>query len=165
MLRWREQVEMKLAEWRTTIRSFAKYKVTWLALAGQQDPKNSGFIAYAKQQAAIFEQREAEGRTLLQTHATLSEKYGCIADDALDLLGFVNVRRAWDQSKEDDILKPYLVGGGVGVERVDDSDDDDWKTLDGEESEEDEEEAAEEVAGVEEEVGKVSTAGATRFRG
>jgi hypothetical protein len=36
--------------------------------------------------------------------------------------------------------------------------------LDGEESEEDEEEAAEEVEGMEEEVGKVSTAGATRFR-
>ncbi|KAJ7835903.1 hypothetical protein B0H14DRAFT_3460986 [Mycena olivaceomarginata] len=69
----------------------------------------------------------------------LSEKYGCIADNVLDLLGFVNVRCEWDQSKEDDILKPYLVGGG---------------TLDGEESEEDEEEAAEEVEGVEEEVGK-----------
>ncbi|KAJ7849674.1 hypothetical protein B0H14DRAFT_2582385 [Mycena olivaceomarginata] len=156
MLRWREQVEMKLAEWQTTIRSFAKYKVTWLALAGQQDPKNTGFIVYAKQQAAIFEQREAKGRTLLQMHTMLSEKYGCITDNALDLLGFVNVRREWDQSKEDNILKPYLVGGGVGVERVDDSDDDDWKTLDGEESKEDEEEAAEEVEGVEEEVGKHS---------
>ncbi|KAJ7124151.1 hypothetical protein C8R44DRAFT_530114, partial [Mycena epipterygia] len=54
MERWREQVEMKLAEWRTTIRSFAAYKDAWTQLAAAQNAENIGHIAYAKQKAYMF---------------------------------------------------------------------------------------------------------------
>ncbi|KAJ7025262.1 hypothetical protein C8F04DRAFT_1269385 [Mycena alexandri] len=97
MERWREQVETILADWRTMIRSFAKYKETWTTLATMQDSNNIGRIAYAKQKAVIYARRESEGRRLLGEHKLLGPRYGCIADDHLDLVGFVTVNRKFDQ--------------------------------------------------------------------
>ncbi|KAJ6540594.1 hypothetical protein B0H19DRAFT_1269160 [Mycena capillaripes] len=138
MERWREQVETILADWRTGLRSFAKYKETWTTLAGMQEPQNIGHIAYAKQKAAMFAQRELEGRTLLPKHPTLGVKYGCITDDALDLVGFVKRNREMDQELQDAIFKEHrrdfevresaLAGKHEGREEVEEDSEDDWLT-------------------------------------
>ncbi|KAJ7700979.1 hypothetical protein B0H16DRAFT_1747027 [Mycena metata] len=109
MERWREQVETILADWRTTIRSFAKYKETWTTLATMQDSNDIGRIAYAKQKAAIYARRESEGRRLLGEHKMLGPKYGCIADDHLDLVAFVTANRQLDQGVLDAVFDEYRV--------------------------------------------------------
>ncbi|KAK6974848.1 hypothetical protein R3P38DRAFT_2811366 [Favolaschia claudopus] len=128
--RWREQIEMKLAEWRTTLRSFAKYTETWTALAAAQNPADIGFVAYAKEQAAIFSRRETEGRDLLKRHVKLYEKYGCIEDEHLDLIQFVTTRRREDTDLWDTILSRHSLRKEV--------------VSDGEETEEEEEDTSEE---------------------
>ncbi|KAF8135240.1 hypothetical protein K438DRAFT_1640334, partial [Mycena galopus ATCC 62051] len=149
MERWREQIEMKLAEWRTTMWSFAKYRDVWTELAKQEDPHDIGYIAYATQQAAIFEERGGQGRALLTAHPTLSTKYGPIEDENLDLVNFVSANRARDKALEDEIFTAYRATQNVALREdgVDEDEDADWRTVDGSESEEDEEEAAEEVDG------------------
>ncbi|KAJ7447699.1 hypothetical protein FB451DRAFT_777855 [Mycena latifolia] len=107
MERWREQLEMKLAEWRTTIRSFAAYKNAWTTLAASQDARDIGHIAYAKRKAAMYARRESEGRTTLPSHKMLGPKYGAIVDDALDLVDFVLKNREADQALQDAIFSQY----------------------------------------------------------
>ncbi|KAJ7449748.1 hypothetical protein B0H11DRAFT_1743513, partial [Mycena galericulata] len=104
MERWREQVEMKLAELRTTIRSFAAYKRIWTQLALEQDATQIGHIAYAKQKAHMFGLQEAEGRGALENDKTLGPKYGCIVDDEFDLLAFIQQNRAEDTALFDAVL-------------------------------------------------------------
>ncbi|KAJ7838667.1 hypothetical protein B0H14DRAFT_2588497, partial [Mycena olivaceomarginata] len=105
MERWREQVEILLADWRTTIRSFAMYRETWTRLAEMQNPEDIGHIAYAKQKADMFSKRESEGRLLLPAHQTLGPKYGAIVEDDLDLVDFVMQRRSRHQEMLDAVLE------------------------------------------------------------
>ncbi|KAJ7789580.1 hypothetical protein B0H14DRAFT_2397373 [Mycena olivaceomarginata] len=105
MERWREQVEILLADWRTTIRSFAMYRETWTRLAETQNPEDIGHIAYAKQKADMFSKRESEGRLLLPAHQTLGPKYGAIVEDDLDLVDFVMQRRSRHQEMLDAVLE------------------------------------------------------------
>ncbi|KAK6966548.1 hypothetical protein R3P38DRAFT_2816040 [Favolaschia claudopus] len=142
MERWREQVEMKLAEWRTTVRSFAKYKEIWTKLAAIQDSSDVGFIAYAKDQAAIFGRREAEGGTLLERHQSLS-KYRVIEDPNLDLLNFVMERRKQDTAIRDAILQEH---SRKSASSEDDDETEEEPSVEETESEEDEFEAEEELA-------------------
>ncbi|KAJ7027283.1 hypothetical protein C8F04DRAFT_1267195 [Mycena alexandri] len=142
MERWREQVETILADWRTTIRSFAKYKETWTTLATMQDSKDLGRIAYAKQKAAIYARRESEGRRLLGEHKLLGPKYGCIADDHLDLIGFVTANRKLDQEALDAVFAQYRAkqasdlaerearGTAKTAEDPIDDDEDEWESSD-----------------------------------
>ncbi|KAJ7743519.1 hypothetical protein DFH07DRAFT_777435, partial [Mycena maculata] len=155
MERWREQVEMKLAEWRTTIRSFARYKDIWTILADRQDSTQIGLIAYAKQKANMFAHREMEGRTALAKHTTLS-KYKDIVGDDFDLVAFVTKKREEDKALQNDALKHGAEVAAAAAQRArereaigeeSDDDDDEWMDED-QESEEDEEEAAEEEADV-----------------
>lgn len=142
-----------MAEWRTAIRSFTKYKETWTKLIELQDPHDTGLIAYARKTAHMFGKREEEGRTALGLHPTLGTKYGHIADDNIKLLDIVLANRAMDKEREEEILKQCDAEAAAralasalrddeGVES-----DDDWQTVDSEESEEDEEEAEEQVEG------------------
>ncbi|KAF7341419.1 CxC2 domain-containing protein [Mycena venus] len=105
MERWREEVETLLADWRTTIRSFAMYKETWARLAELQNPADIGHIAYAKQKADMFSKRELEGQRLLPAHKTLGPKYGAIVKDDLDLVEFVMQRRSRHQAMLDAVLE------------------------------------------------------------
>lgn len=105
MERWREQVEILLADWWTTIRSFAMYRETWTRLAEMQNPEDIGHIAYAKQKADMFSKRESEGRLLLPAHQTLGPKYGAIVEDDLDLVDFVMQRRSRHQEMLDAVLE------------------------------------------------------------
>jgi hypothetical protein len=105
MERWREQVEIILADWRTSIRSFRRSGEVWMELASTQDAADMGHIAYAKWQAHIYAQREKQGRTLIREHPMLGPKYGYIADDALDLVAFVTKNREEDQRLQDEILE------------------------------------------------------------
>ncbi|KAJ7308616.1 hypothetical protein DFH08DRAFT_1051022 [Mycena albidolilacea] len=105
MERWREQVEILLADWRTTIRSFAMYRETWTRLAEMQNLEDIGHIAYAKQKADMFSKRESEGRLLLPAHQTLGPKYGAIVEDDLDLVDFVMQRRSRHQEMLDAVLE------------------------------------------------------------
>lgn len=142
MERWREQVETILADWRTTIRSFAKYKETWTTLATMQDSNNIGRIAYAKQKAAIYARRESEGRRLLGEHKLLGPRYGCIADDHLDLVGFVTANRKLDQEALDAVFAQYRAkqasdlaesearGTAKTAEDPIDDDEDEWESSD-----------------------------------
>ncbi|KAK6985231.1 hypothetical protein R3P38DRAFT_2575035, partial [Favolaschia claudopus] len=141
MERWREQVEMKLADWRTTVRSFAKYKEIWTKLAAIQDSSDVGFIAYAKDQAAIFGRREAEGGTLLERHQSLS-KYRVIEDPNLDLLNFVMERRKQDTAIRDAILQEH---SRKSASSEDDDETEEEPSVEETESEEDEFEAEEEL--------------------
>ncbi|KAJ7889990.1 hypothetical protein B0H13DRAFT_1887753 [Mycena leptocephala] len=105
MERWREQVEIILADWRTSIRSFVRSAEVWMELASTQDTADIGHIAYAKRQAHIYAQREKQGRTFIGDHPTLGPKYGCIADDNLNLVGFVTKNREEDQRLQDAVLE------------------------------------------------------------
>ncbi|KAJ6556871.1 hypothetical protein DFH09DRAFT_1084575 [Mycena vulgaris] len=82
--------EAALAEIRTTIRSFAGYKVAWAKLAELQDPANIGHIAYAKQKSWMFGRREELGRNALK----MMPRYAELADDDADLVAFVEAERA-----------------------------------------------------------------------
>ncbi|KAJ7195277.1 hypothetical protein B0H12DRAFT_1082238 [Mycena haematopus] len=139
MERWREEVETVLADWRTTIRSFEKYKKTWGQLAEMQDPNNTGHIAYAKQKADMFAKRELEGRTLLPAHKVLGPKYGMIVQD-VDLVEFVTQNRRRDQTLLDGVLEAARkeeeerqekgLEGDADSEIEDESDEEDWDTDD-----------------------------------
>ncbi|KAJ7488488.1 hypothetical protein B0H11DRAFT_1912979 [Mycena galericulata] len=88
MLRWQEQVEQKLAEIRTTIRSFAAYKEAWTRMAsleGENSKSRIGHIAYAKQKADMFRIREDYARAALRTYP----EYACLEPDDADLYAFV----------------------------------------------------------------------------
>jgi hypothetical protein len=89
MERWREEVEAKLAELRTTSRSFAMYKkAVWTRLADEQlarDPTKLGRIAYAKQKANMFGTREQSARDALRSYP----EYAGLADDDADLVKLV----------------------------------------------------------------------------
>ncbi|KAK7059995.1 CxC2 domain-containing protein, partial [Favolaschia claudopus] len=84
MLRQLEVGEAKLAEIRTTIRSFDQYSVIWTSLAEQQDTADIGRIAYAKQKAWMFAQRAELGRAALRPK---------LADSDEDFLKFVEEER------------------------------------------------------------------------
>jgi hypothetical protein len=105
MERWREQVEIILADWQMSIRSFVRSAEVWMELASTQDTVDIGHIAYAKRQAHIYAQREKQGRTFIGDHPTLGPKYGCIADDNLNLVGFVTKNREEDQRLQDAVLE------------------------------------------------------------
>ncbi|KAJ6467656.1 hypothetical protein C8R47DRAFT_1056068 [Mycena vitilis] len=89
MRRWQEEGEAKLAELRTTIRSFDAYKVAFTQMANQQDVQKQGHIAYAKQKAWMFGRRAELGRKALLA----MPKYAVLADGDADLLAFVNAER------------------------------------------------------------------------
>ncbi|KAJ7845314.1 hypothetical protein B0H13DRAFT_1908459 [Mycena leptocephala] len=146
MERWREQVEIVMADWRTSIRSFMRSGEVWMQLAATQDAADIGHIAYAKWQAHICAQREKQGRTLIGDHPTLGPKYGCIADDNLDLVAFVTKNREEDQRLQDALLEHCRVlEVDEAAERQsreeggEEEDEDEWET-DNEGNEEDEEE-------------------------
>lgn len=107
MLRWREQLEAKLAEWRTTIRSFAAYKDAWTKLVALQPAENIGHIAYAKQKAAMFAKREREGRTVLADDRLLGKRYGSIVNDDFDLVAFVTANRVEDAESLERVFREY----------------------------------------------------------
>ncbi|KAJ6466512.1 hypothetical protein DFH09DRAFT_956689 [Mycena vulgaris] len=119
MERWREQIEIKLAEWRTTIRSFARYKLAWAEVAELQQPEDHGYIAYAKQKSAMFAARELEGRMGLPLDSKLGAKYGCIVDDDFDIVRFVQDRRKDDAVRRESIFKFYRETEAAGEEAMD----------------------------------------------
>ncbi|KAJ7018652.1 hypothetical protein C8F04DRAFT_1198692 [Mycena alexandri] len=102
MQRWQEEVEAKLAELRTTFRSFALYKEAWTKMANCQDASDIGHIAYAKQKAEMFRRREEEGRDALRRTAP---KYASLAADDTDLVEFVTAERAIYQEMFQRILE------------------------------------------------------------
>ncbi|KAJ7615940.1 hypothetical protein FB45DRAFT_841586 [Roridomyces roridus] len=103
MMRQLELVEAKLAEIRTTIRSFEAYHDVWTKIAGAQEeanPKHAGHIAYAKQKAWMFGQRAARGRERLRL-----TNYPSLAEEDADLVGFVSARRKEYEEELAGILK------------------------------------------------------------
>ncbi|KAJ7089452.1 hypothetical protein C8R44DRAFT_892407 [Mycena epipterygia] len=132
-LRWREQLEAKLAEWRTTIRSFTAYKDAWTKLAGLQPAQNIGHVAYTKQKAAMFAQREREGRTALADDRLLGQKYGAIVDNDFDLVAFVTANRAQDAELVQRVFQEYdnaqRLKESASPQGEDDSEsEDEWET-------------------------------------
>ncbi|KAK7035593.1 hypothetical protein R3P38DRAFT_3183388 [Favolaschia claudopus] len=92
-LRQAEVVEAKLAEIRTTIRSFERYSRAWKNMAEQQlknDPTKIGHVAYAKQKAWMFQRRAELGREALHC----MPRYSTLAEDDADLVAFVTAQRS-----------------------------------------------------------------------
>ncbi|KAJ7658473.1 hypothetical protein B0H17DRAFT_1262267 [Mycena rosella] len=126
MQRWQEQLEAKLAELRTTIRSFAAYKIAWAKMADLQASSDIGHIAYAKQKSWMFGERETLGREALRK----MPKYAALAEDDTDLVAFVEAERAIHQAT----LQAILEAGGkdrlIAGDQLEESDDDSrmlWK--------------------------------------
>jgi hypothetical protein len=111
MQRWEEQVEQKLAELRTTIRSFAGYKVVWTKLADTQDQDQLGRVAYAKQKAAMWEARENQARSALLGYP----EYTHLERDDVDFLAFVEAQRAIHSEALKDILASARAAAGIAV--------------------------------------------------
>ncbi|KAJ7092208.1 hypothetical protein C8R44DRAFT_750322 [Mycena epipterygia] len=132
MLRWLEQLEAKLAEWRTTIRSFAAYKDAWTKLAALQPAEKIGHVAYAKQKAAMFAKRELEGRTALVGDKVLGRKYGCIAEDDFDLVAFVTANRVQDAALVERVFQDYKdaqrLKASTSPQEEESESEDEWET-------------------------------------
>ncbi|KAJ6564359.1 hypothetical protein B0H19DRAFT_1067917 [Mycena capillaripes] len=95
MERWQEQEESKLAELRTTVRSFGAYKNTWTQMATNQqarDPKKIGHIAYSKQKAKMFTIREQSMCDVLKAYP----EYACLDANDADLVVFVTAAHEED---------------------------------------------------------------------
>ncbi|KAJ6529952.1 hypothetical protein DFH09DRAFT_1093763 [Mycena vulgaris] len=93
MQRWEENVEQKLAELRTTTRSFVAWKDAWTQMASMQEEEDAsmiGAIAYAKQKAHMFHSREQQARNALLSYP----EYACLEPDDADLLAFVTAARS-----------------------------------------------------------------------
>ncbi|KAJ7731905.1 hypothetical protein DFH07DRAFT_781074 [Mycena maculata] len=92
MIRWQEQIEQKLAELRTTIRSFAAYKDAWTKMASIEEQAGNwiGYVAYAKQKADMWALREGHARGALKTYP----EYACLEADDADLHAFIVSERA-----------------------------------------------------------------------
>ncbi|KAJ7075083.1 hypothetical protein B0H15DRAFT_806464 [Mycena belliarum] len=89
MHRWQEQMEQRLADLRTTIRSFATYKTGWAQMASQQESEKLGHIAYAKKKAHMFGTREEAARAALLRYP----EYAHLEQDDADLMEFVRAER------------------------------------------------------------------------
>ncbi|KAJ7669584.1 hypothetical protein B0H17DRAFT_1183859 [Mycena rosella] len=133
MQRWQEQLEAKLAELRTTIRSFAAYKIAWAKMADLQASSDIGHIAYAKQKSWMFGERETLGREALRK----MPKYAALAEDDTDLVAFVEAERAIHQAT----LQAILEAGGkdrlIAGDQLEESDDDCEDALEGDWEEDD----------------------------
>ncbi|KAJ6600398.1 hypothetical protein DFH09DRAFT_1302877 [Mycena vulgaris] len=93
MQRWEENVEQKLAELRTTMRSFAAWKDAWTQMASMQEEEEASMVeavAYAKQKAHMFHSREHQARNALLSHP----EYMSLELDDADLLAFVTAGRS-----------------------------------------------------------------------
>ncbi|KAJ7697398.1 hypothetical protein B0H17DRAFT_1130376 [Mycena rosella] len=127
MQRWQEQLEAKLAELRTTIRSFAAYKIAWAKMADLQASSDIGHIAYAKQKSWMFGERETLGREALRQ----MPKDAALAEDDTDLVAFVEAERAIHQAT----LQAILEAGGkdrlIAGDQLEESDDDCEDALEG----------------------------------
>jgi hypothetical protein len=65
MRRWQEQVEQKLAEFLTCIRSFGRMKDVWAKLSLSQPPDLPGHVAYARRTADMYARLEREAEKQL----------------------------------------------------------------------------------------------------
>ncbi|KAJ7457683.1 hypothetical protein FB451DRAFT_1183008, partial [Mycena latifolia] len=128
MQRWQEEAEAKLAELRTTVRSFAAYKAAWEKMADLQESSNIGHIAYAKQKAWMFGERERLGRDALRKLA----RYASLAEDDADLVEFVEAQRAIHKASFQAILDASEIGRQKEAEQSLDSDEEeeDWDSDD-----------------------------------
>ncbi|KAF8189627.1 hypothetical protein K438DRAFT_2019047 [Mycena galopus ATCC 62051] len=90
MVRWQEFVEQKLAEFRTTIRSFKAYKLAWSEMAVRHsDQGKIGHVAYAKKKAQMWAAREEQARLTLRKYP----RYAFLEEDDAELLPFVEAER------------------------------------------------------------------------
>ncbi|KAJ7182285.1 hypothetical protein C8R43DRAFT_1115929 [Mycena crocata] len=132
MERWREQMEAKLAELRTTFRTFAVLQKAWTTMATLQDKSNAGHIAYALQKAWMFGERERRGREALRN----MPKYAPLAEDDADLVEFVLKERASHDAMVLDVLgaQGFLATDNEWVDiEEEDSDEEDSDEEDGDE--------------------------------
>lgn len=76
MLQWRDEHEVKQAEYLRTVKTFASLSSVWSQMADAYTKSTStlesssfrGHVAYARQKAAMYQAYESEGRTILSRH-------------------------------------------------------------------------------------------------
>jgi hypothetical protein len=116
MQRWQEQAEQKLAELLRTAESFKKMQDIWTHLARRQEP---GFVAYAKQKAAMYGKMvsSSDEGLVCAGYAGLRAR---IEKDEISLLDVVEKHRL-DETWSIDADDGGSVGGlssGIGLEGV-----------------------------------------------
>ncbi|KAJ6513753.1 hypothetical protein C8R47DRAFT_1286610 [Mycena vitilis] len=131
MKRWQEQMEAKLAELRTTIRSFRAYKNAWETMGARQNPEKIGHVAYAKQKAAMFAAREESARAALRAYP----EYASLEKDDADLVAFVSAAREEHKKALDLVLDSAREMGRAGQDKetmmdIDEEMDDDEEMTD-----------------------------------